>query len=210
MNKLNIRCLSSFLPVIGFMFAFTVASFAADVAPVVTDDMASDTVVIEPVAADEPVVQQHFFVGLQPQHKLYVQGYLIDALHFACNSYGYVAWSMQSARRNLKETLFAEHLKQLDYFITQTIGLAELSIRITPDSDGIPEIMEQFVTLGRAVKLMLEESQIASESTEPGAKIVESGKLHEQVGKALPALVDKLQQALQKQASASAQINRGE
>ncbi|EKD84169.1 MAG: hypothetical protein ACD_39C00209G0001 [uncultured bacterium] len=117
---------------------------------------------------------------------------------------------MQSARRNLKETLFAEHLKQLDYFITQTIGLAELSIRITPDSDGIPEIMEQFVTLGRAVKLMLEESQIASESTEPGAKIVESGKLHEQVGKALPALVDKLQQALQKQASASAQINRGE
>ncbi|PKL44274.1 MAG: hypothetical protein CVV41_06455 [Candidatus Riflebacteria bacterium HGW-Riflebacteria-1] len=212
MNKLKTRRLSSLLATFACMFAICVAGFAADAAavPVAVADTASETILVEPVAGAAPAVQQHFFVGLQPHHKLYVQGYLIDTLHFAYNSYGFIAWSMQSARRNLKENLFGEQLKQLDHFITQTIGMAELTIRLTPDSDGLPEIKQQFEALSRAVKLMLEESQVLSDSKEPGAKVIESGKIHEQVGKAIPALFDKLQNSLQQQASASRQIDLGE
>ncbi|MBU1108245.1 MAG: hypothetical protein KKB51_16350 [Candidatus Riflebacteria bacterium] len=212
MSKTNINKLTSIFIGVFLSIALTVPGLADNTVPALPT-VDTETVIdpavpgADAVTMVEPAGQQSFFVGLQPQHKLYVQGYLIDALHFAHNSYGYVAWSMRSSRRNLQETLFEVHLKQLEYFIAQTIGLADLSMRLTPDSNGLPEIKVQLEELSRAVKLMLEENKVAADVTEPGSKVIESGKIHEQVGKAIPALVANLQKALQEQASASAQLN---
>jgi len=216
--KTNYRLTSLFLGAL-FSLGLTAPAFTAGAEPVIP---ASDEAVL-PIADAEsslpavdqelpgaPAAPQYFFVGLQPPHKLTVQAYLIDALHFAHNSYGFVSWSMRSSRRNLNETLFSEHLSQLEHFITQTIVLAELSISLTPDSAGLPEIKVQLEDLKRAVKLVLEENKDSADAKEPGAKIIESGKIHEQVGKALPILVANLQKALLENASASAQINHNE
>jgi hypothetical protein len=169
--------------------------------------------VTEPSVAAAPVEPspvlpvQHIFVGLQPQHKLHVQGYLIEALHFAHNSYGYVAWSMRAARRNLQESLFEPQLQQLSHFIKQTIGFADLAINLTTNPEGLPEIKEQLEKLGRAVALMLEGNKETGEASVPGEKVVESGKIHEEVGKAIPELFAAFQKALQEQASATVQVN---
>ncbi len=185
------------------------AAKASEKPVVVEQQAATEPVSTEPAVAEPfaPPPVQHFFVGLQPQHKLHVQGYLIEALHFAHNSYGFIAWSMRSSRRNLQETLFEPHLQQLDHFIAQTIGLAELSSNLTTTPEGLPEIKAQLEKLGRAVKLMLEGSKVASETAEPGEKVQESGRIHEEVGKSIPELVAAFQKALLEQASATQQID---
>jgi hypothetical protein len=160
----------------------------------------------QPVTAPEQPALQHFFVGLQPHHKLHVQRYLIDALHFAHNSFGYVAWSMRASRRNLQETLYEQHLQQLDHFITQTVGLAELSMNLAPNPEGLPEIKAQLDKLGSAVKLMLEENKGRTDGAEPGSKIQESGRLHEEVGKSISELSAALHKSLQEHASATSDI----
>lgn len=161
------------------------------------------------VETSQDLPAQHIFVGLQPQHKLHVQGYLIEALHFAHNSYGYVSWSMRAARRNLQEPLFEPHLQQLNHFIKQTIVFADLAINLTTNPEGLPEVKEQLEKQGRAVTLMLEENKESVDASTPGAKIIESGKLHEEVGKAIPELFAVFQKALQEQASATIQVNGG-
>jgi hypothetical protein len=170
---------------------------------------AKSSVVVTPVEPSQALPVQHIFVGLQPHHKLHVQGYLIEALHFAHNSYGYVSWSMRAARRNLQEPLFEPQLQQLNHFIKQTIVFADLAINLTTNPEGLPEVKEQLEKQERAVTLMLEGNQKAGEASAPDEKVVESGKLHEEVGKALPELFAVFQKAMREQASATIQVNGG-
>lgn len=190
---------------LSFLAMTGLTAFAGEPVPVnPPTDVATDTV------SNVTESPKFFFVGLQPQDKLLIQGYLIDALHFAHNSYGYVSWSMRAARRNLQEPLFQPQLSALESYIGKTILLADMAIRQDQESKSLPEIKKQFAELNKAVKLMLEGSKNSADATEPGEKVIESGKIHEQIGKVIPTLLADFQKSMVELASTSAGINQGQ
>ncbi|MBF0545970.1 MAG: hypothetical protein HQM08_16120 [Candidatus Riflebacteria bacterium] len=147
-------------------------------------------------AIDSQTGVQAVYVALPAEELQFLQFYLVQALHFAHSSYGFVAASMRSARKNLGDPMYLVQLEQLEAFIDRTLDLASLLIRKSPDQPRLQKIQSLLKKLKEATGLFRQATKQTPGAAQPDSRLKTSGDIHEQLGKEIPQLFSELESIL--------------
>ena len=137
---------------------------------------------------EEPNVK-YVFSAMPEGDAQFLEHYIINCLEFAHDTYSYISWSMQAARRNLTNPLFEQRMKSLQRYLDQTVTFAQIIARLNPDRENLTKALKHLEEMKQATDLLVEgNSKNEKNQTTPSDKVMRSGEIHERIGKLLASL----------------------